>query len=61
MSELKKLSSECDIDNLLDSLIKDMIVCANKDNSLRGRLLRECEGRAAEETRNHAREILREI
>ena len=45
-----------------------MIVCGTKDNSLRERLLRECDltlskaitaGHAAEETRKHAREILR--
>ena len=68
MTELKKLSSECEFDNLQDSLIKDMIVCGTKDNSLRERLLRECDltlskaisaGHAAEETRKHAREILR--
>ena len=68
MTELKKLSSECEFDNFQDSLIKDMIVCGTKDNSLRERLLRECNltfskaisaGHAAEETCNHAREILR--
>ena len=68
VTELKKLSSECEFDNLQDSLIKDMIVCGTKDNSLRERLLRECDltlskaisaGHAAEETRKHAREILR--
>ena len=45
-----------------------MIVCDTKDNSPRERLLRECyvilsraisAGHAAEETRKHAREILR--
>ena len=45
-----------------------MIVCDTKDNSLSERLLRECyvtlsraisAGHAAEETREHAREILR--
>ena len=59
VTELKKLSSECEFDNLQDSLIKDMIVCGTKDNSLRERLLRECDltlskaisaGHAAEET-----------
>ena len=68
VTELKKLSSECEFDNLQESLIKDMIVCGTKDNSLRERLLRECDltlskaisaGHAAEETRKHAREILR--
>ena len=68
VTELKKLSSECEFDNLQDSLIKDMIVCGTKDNSLRERLLRECDltlskaisaGHAAEETRKHAHKILR--
>ena len=39
VTELKKLSSECEFDNLLDSLIKDMIVCGTKDKYLRERLL----------------------
>ena len=45
-----------------------MIVCGTKDNSLRERLLRECDltlskaisaGHAAEETRKHAHKFLR--
>ena len=68
VTEFKKLSSECEFDNIQDSLIKDMIVCATKDNSLRKGLLRECDltlskaisaGHAAEETHMHAHEILR--
>ena len=68
VTELKKLSSECEFDNLQDSLIKDMIVCGTKDNSLHEKLLRECNltlskainaGLAAEETRKHACKILR--
>ena len=35
VSELKKLSSECEFDNLQDSLIKDIIACSTNDNSLR--------------------------
>ena len=27
LAKLKKVSSECEFDNLQDSLIKDMIVC----------------------------------
>ena len=42
VTELKKLSSECEFDNLQDSLIKDMIVCGTKDNSLCERFLQEC-------------------
>ena len=68
VTALKKLSSECEFDNLQDSLIKGMIVCGTKDNSLCERLLRECDltlskaisaDHVAEETRNHAHEILR--
>ena len=67
MTELR-LSCECELDNLQDSLIKDMIVCGTRDNVLRKRLLRECDlplskatsaGHAAEKTRKHAIEILR--
>ena len=66
VTELKKLSSECEFETLHDSLIKDMIVCGTNDNSLRERLLLESQltlpkaisaGHAAEETRKHAREI----
>ena len=68
MTELRKLSSKCEFDNLQNSLIKDMFVCGNKDNSLHERLLRESDltlskaisaGHAAEETLKHTREILR--
>ena len=67
VTELKKLSSECEFETPHDSLIKDMIVCGPNDNSLRERLPRESElslakvisGNAAEETRKHAREILK--
>ena len=65
---LKKLSSECQFDNPQNSLIKDMILCRARDNSLCERLLWEYNltlykaisaGYAAQETRKHAREILR--
>ena len=68
VTELKKLSSECEFETLHDSLIKDMIVCGTNDNYLRERLLLESEltlpkaisaVHAAEETRKHAREILK--
>ena len=68
VTELKKLSSECEFDKSQDSLIKDMIVCGTRDNSLPERLLWECDftlpkaisaGNAAEETHKHAPEILR--
>ena len=68
ITELKKISSECEFETLHDSLIKDMIACGKNDNSLRERLLRQSEltlpkaisaGHAAEKTRKHAREILK--
>ena len=68
VTKLKKLGSECEFETPHDSLIKDVIVCGTNDNSLRERLLRESEltlpkaisaGHAAEETRKHAREILK--
>ena len=67
ITELKKLSAECEFENLRDSLIKDMIVCGTNDNAFRERLLRESDltlsraisaGHAAEETRKNTREIL---
>ena len=68
ITELKKLSSECEFETLLDSLIKDIIVCDTNDNSLREHLLCESEltlpkaiytGHAAEETCKHAHKILK--
>ena len=68
MTELKKLSSECEFDNIQGSLIKDTIVCDTRDNCLCEKLLRECDftlsraisvGYAAEETRKHTHEISR--
>ena len=41
ITELKKLSAECELENLQDSFIKDMIVCSTNDNAFRERLLRE--------------------
>ena len=66
VTELKK-SSECEFDNLQDSLLKDMIVCRTKDNFFGERLLRKCDltlskaitaGHVAEETRKHSRQVL---
>ena len=66
VTDLKKLNFKCELDNLQDSLIKDIIIFGTRDNSLRERLLRECDltlskaisgDHAAEETREHAREI----
>ena len=67
ITELKKLSTESEFENLRDSLIKDMIFCGTNDNVLRERLLRESDltlsraisaGHVAEVTRKHVREIL---
>ena len=66
VTEVKKLSSECEFDNLQDSLIKDMIVYGIKDNSFHERLLQECDltmskpvsaGHPAEEIRKHTHRI----
>ena len=43
VTELKRLSSKCEFDNLHDSLMKDMIICGTKDNSLHERLLHKCD------------------
>ena len=63
MTELKNLSSKCELDNLQDSLIKYVIVCGTNDNSLHETLLREYDltlsKAITEETRQHAREVLR--
>ena len=68
VTELKKLSSKYEFDNVQDSLIKDMIVCGTKDILLRERLLWECDltlskaisaCHAAEETCKHAHKIQR--
>ena len=59
ITELKKLSTECEFENLRDSLIKDVIVCSTNDNAFHKRLLRESDltlsraisaGHASEET-----------
>ena len=68
MTELKKLSSDCELNNLQHSLIKYMIVFCIRDKSLHERLLREGDltlskaisaDHVAEETRKHARKIIR--
>ena len=68
VTKFKKLSPECEFGNLQDFLIKDMIVCGTRNNSLCERLLWECNlsqskavsaGHAAEETCKHVIEILR--
>ena len=67
ITELKRLSTECEFENLQDSLIKNMIVCGTNENALRERLLKKSDltlsktitaGHAAEKTQKHAHEIL---
>ena len=70
VTELKKLSKECEFSDLQNSLIRDMIVIGITDNYLRQRLLREPDltldsaiklGYAYEETKNHVLELLRDF
>ena len=64
------LSAECAFENLLDSLIKDMIICRVSDHALRERMLREptldlkkaielC--LAAEQTKVHSKQLTAQI
>ena len=70
VTELKKLSQECEFGELCNSLIRDVIIMGLLDNKLRERLLREPDltlenaikhGQAAEETKQHARELQRQL
>ena len=65
-TELRTLSAECEFENLIDSLIKDMIICGVNDKALRERMLRERKidlkkaielGQAAEQTKQHAKQL----
>ena len=67
ITELKKLTAEYKLENLWDSLIKDIIIYSTNDNAFRERSLRESgltlsraisTGHAAQKTRKHALEIL---
>ena len=62
VTQLKKLSNDCEFGALRDSLVKDMIIIGNKDRRLQERLLRKPdislgdaikEGQAAETSRKH--------
>ena len=70
VTELKKLSSECELGTLLDSLIRDMIIVSITDNRLRECLLREADltldrciqlDHAAEQTKLEVEELKREV
>lgn len=41
MTDLKKLSADCEFGELKESLIKDRIIAGIRDNSVKSRLLRE--------------------
>ena len=64
VTNLKKLSQDCEFGTLCDSLIRDVIIIGILDNPLRERLLREHEltlgntikhCKTAEETKQHAK------
>ena len=66
VTELKKLSQECEFGGLCNSLIRDVIIMGLLDNKPREILFREPDlsmenatkhGQAAEETKQHAREL----
>ena len=70
VTELKKLSSECELGTLLDSLIRDMIIVGIMDNCLRECLLREADltserciqlGHAPEQTKLEVEELKHEV
>ena len=70
VTELKKLSQDCEFGELCNSLIRDVIIMGLLDNKLRERLLREPDltlekaikhGQAAEETKQHARMLQRQL
>ena len=69
MTQLKKLSSDCEFGELKNSLIKDIVVIGVADNSLRERMLRELNltleraialGQSTEQTKIHAKELKQE-
>ena len=69
VTQLKKLSADCEFGELKDSLIRDVIIIGVSDNRLRERLLREPSlsldnaikyGQATEETKHHAKILRRD-
>ena len=69
VTQLKKLSYDCESGELRDSLIRDVIIIGVSDNRLRERLLREPSlsldnaikyGQATEETKNQAKALQRD-
>ena len=66
VTELKKLSDDCEFGTIKGSLVKDIIICGVNDSNLRERLLREDDvdlakvvkvGQAAKQTKLHAQKI----
>ena len=64
MTNLKKLSQDCEFETLYDSLIRDVIIIGILDNRVKEHLLREYDltsentikhCKAAEETKQHAK------
>ena len=69
MTQLSKVSSDCEFGELKNSLIKDIVVIGVTDDSLRERMLREPNltleraialGQFAEQTKIHAKELKQE-
>ena len=66
MTQLKKLSSDCEFREIKNSLLKDIVVIGVTDDSLRERMLREPNltleraialGQSAEQTKIHAKKL----
>ena len=69
VTQLRKLSTDCELDNLRESLIKDVIVIGILDDRVRERLLRENNltllraieiGQSSEQTKMHAKLLRQE-
>ena len=69
MTQLKKLTSDCEFEELNNSLVKDILVTGVTDDSLRERMLREPNltlqraialGQSTEQTQIHAKELKQE-
>ena len=67
--QLKKLSTDCEFNELKESLIRDMIIVGVTDDRLRERMLREPDlnlgkalqlGNSAEQTKHHIKELKKE-
>ena len=70
VTDLRKLSEGCELGDLRDSLLRDIIICGLYDNKLRERMLREPDldlqkaiqlGQAAEDTKQHLEDLSSEM